>query len=537
MGPISIADFKLPIANFLRQSGRWLAISVELAILTALILTTRCANYADVFVGGKIYFVDADCYSRMTRARLVAEYPGLIVRQHDFENFPTGTVPHTTAPLDYLIVALAGALGPFTAQPLDLAGALISPLLAVLGGWFLYWWSRRMTGPGRLLALLVYALSAILVHGTALGRPDQQGLLLVLLLIALGAEWRLQENPSRGWGIVSGLSWGVALWVSLFEPLILLGAVVLASSFFARRQLLARPRWAGWAILGGIVMLGALVERRLPEWPGAQAYFASWASTIGELKPVHLTSLLWLHWSSGLLLVGPLLLFLALRRRLLPPVLAGLLFLAFCLTFWEARWGYFFAVLFVLTLPAQLSVVRRKWLASLLALIALLPLLQFWDGRLWPNEELAQARAADRRAAVEWRAVASSLAGRPREAVLAPWWLAPATAYWSGQPVVAGSSHESLPGIVESARFFLATGPETAREILQGHAVRWVLADDSERVLENSAALLGVAILPGALGQTLDRSPSQSPVFLVLTRQEGSAKLYQVRDSREISAP
>ena len=78
---------------------------------------------------------------------MCAEHPGLIVRHHDFENFPTGTNPHTTAPLDYLIFALSILLKPFTTQAVDMAGALISPLLALIGGWFLWWWSRRMRFP------------------------------------------------------------------------------------------------------------------------------------------------------------------------------------------------------------------------------------------------------------------------------------------------------------------------------------------------------------------------------------------------------
>src|SRR4029453_18258322 len=61
------------------------------AILSALILATRCANYQDVFVAGNVYFVDADCYARMTRVRMVSANPGLIVRHHVFENFPQGT--------------------------------------------------------------------------------------------------------------------------------------------------------------------------------------------------------------------------------------------------------------------------------------------------------------------------------------------------------------------------------------------------------------------------------------------------------------
>jgi hypothetical protein len=94
-------------------------IIIELAILSVLVIATRCVNYRDVFVDGNIYFTDADCYARMC-----AEHPGLIVRHHDFENFPQGTTPHTTAPLDYLILSLSILLKPFTAEPIDLAGAV-----------------------------------------------------------------------------------------------------------------------------------------------------------------------------------------------------------------------------------------------------------------------------------------------------------------------------------------------------------------------------------------------------------------------------
>ena len=128
----------------MQRLQRFALIVFEIALLSALILATRCANYQDVFVAGNVYFADADCYARMTRAQIVREKPGLIIRHHEFENFPEGTTPHTTAPLDYLIVALSFLLNPFTVHALDLAGAFISPLLALLGGWFLWWWSRRM---------------------------------------------------------------------------------------------------------------------------------------------------------------------------------------------------------------------------------------------------------------------------------------------------------------------------------------------------------------------------------------------------------
>src|SRR5262249_62038575 len=80
--------------------------TIEVVILSVLLLGARCANYQDVFVAGNIYFTDADCYARMPRVRICAEKPGLIIRHHNFENFPTGTTPHTTALFDYLILGL-----------------------------------------------------------------------------------------------------------------------------------------------------------------------------------------------------------------------------------------------------------------------------------------------------------------------------------------------------------------------------------------------------------------------------------------------
>jgi hypothetical protein len=110
---------------------------------------------------------------------------------------------------------------------------------------------------------------------------------------------------------------------------------------------------------------------------------------------------------------------------------------------------------------------------------------------------------------------------------LAPWWLSPSIAYWSGQPAVAGSSHESLPGIADSARFFLAEDWRTAQEILENHKAIWVIAYDFERIAQNSSAILGLALPRYVLCFALDRTPAQVPRFLVLSRQNGVGKLYR----------
>jgi hypothetical protein len=503
---------------------------VEIVLLSGLILATRCANYREVFVSGEIYFADADCFSRMTRVRMCVEDPGIILRHHAFENFPAGTTPHTTAPLDYLIAALSVVLKPLTAQPVDLAGATISPLLALLTGWFLWWWAWQAKLRYRGTLLLLFALSPILVHGTELGRPDHQSLLLGLIAVAVCAEWSLASADSRRWSLVSGAAWGLALWVSFFEPLILLVILLAAQLAASRKTFLTRNRLVGWVVSGAIVLLALAIEQRLPVWPGNSEIFSNWAATIGELSHVPMNDPIWLRWTGLLLLPLPALLWIAVRRtRTLPLFLATLLLTTFALTFWQARWAYFFVMLFALALPACLGVIRNRIAGWLLIVISLFPVLKDWDERLWPNEFQTALIAERRFEAVAWRQAARQIDGP----FLAPWWWSPAVAYWSGQPGVAGSSHEALAGIEQSARFFLAPDSETARGILLKNKVAWVLAYDADRTTANSAVVLGIRAPENPLGRVLDRTPSQAPGFLQLAAQNPACKLFRVHFFQE----
>ena len=501
--------------------------SLEVLILSALILATRCANYRDVFIGGETYFTDADCYARMTRVRICFEHPGTIVRHHAFENFPAGTTPHTTAPFDYLIAGL----GAISGGAIDFAGAVVSPLLALLTGWFLWWWSRRMRLPYGGGLLLLFAVSPILVHGTELGRPDHQSLLIGLIALALCAEWTLSSIDSQSWSLVSGAAWGMALWVSLYEPLILLAVLLLVQLLFARKIFLTRNRLVGWALCAGILLVALLIERRLPfAWPANSQVFSNWAATIGELRPVWPNDPVWLRWTGLLLVLMPALLWIALRRtRTIPAFLAALLVASFGLTIWQARWAYFFAMIFALSLPVCLSLIKNRTAGWILIAVSLFPILQDWDEKLWPNE-FQNGLIAERRAdAIGWRQAAKQIDGP----FLAPWWWSPAVAYWSGQPGVAGSSHEALPGIEQSARFFLAAHAETATPILLRNKVAWVLAYDADRTVTNSAAILGVSPPGKALAAILDRTPSQAPPFLQFSAQNSACKLFRVRFLQE----
>ena len=300
----------------------------------------------------------------MTRVRMCEKNPGLIIRHHDFENYPKGIASHTTAPLDYAILALALMLKPFTSQPLDLAGAIISPLFGLLAGWFLWWWARQMQFPFRGCMLTLYALSPILVHGTELGRPDHQSLLILLVLIAIAAEWRLQTEESRIWSAISGATWGLAFWVSLYEPLILLLIVIALGLLRNRHFFRAQHRRTGWILFALIVALAVAIERHVPPLPfSLGTNYLHWSRTIGELMSVSPTNLIWFQWVGWLLIAAPLLIWLTLRRkttpdgptrRRIPSLVLVLLGTTYLLTLWQTRWAYFFVAIFCLTIP--------KWL-------------------------------------------------------------------------------------------------------------------------------------------------------------------------------
>ncbi|HWL52265.1 MAG TPA: hypothetical protein VNQ90_07510 [Chthoniobacteraceae bacterium] len=511
------------LARVLRKAGRWLGLAALLILGVAL----RCWNVADVWIGGKLYFVDPDGYSRMTRVAAVLREPGSVLRQHFFENWPLGIIPHTTAPLDYLIAGLAVILRPSDpAAAADWAGALISIGFGVATMIFLWSWA----GPRRYRAamLALFAVSPILVHGTLFGRPDHQSALIFLLAVALGAEAVLLRETSRRWSVTAGAAWGAALWVSLYEPLLLFAAVLLLGVALRGRRYFARERWAGWGTLLVILLIALAIERWRPLLPDAEVirYFPDWSRNIGELQPASFSTLL--RWSLAWLPLAPLALWAAARRREGGDPSGwfwlGLLLVTAGLTFWQARWGYFFSLVFVMSLPMQAATLERwlggrRWAVAVLGLLALWPVARDWDDRFNEGELARRAQARQEHAALRDVALRiKKLAADRRDGepvpILAPWWHSPALAYWSGQPCVAGSSHQSLPGTVASARFFLQNDPEAALKLLGEREVGVVVVDDPVRVLQNSAQLLGEpppAHPEAPLGYRLYTRPNQPP--------------------------
>lgn len=551
------------------KSALWIVLVALMA------LAIRCHNLQDVFIGRHIYFVDADCYSRMTRVRMVTSGEELIIKHHNFENWPQGTDPHTTAPLDFLIAGLywtieggmravewiapgrfdewifslakseresakelARILWVAWQERLDLAGALISPLLGFVTCLFLGWWARWGVGsPGgeegksrlnvRAAVPVLFALSPILVHGTLLGRPDHQSLLILALAVALGAEARLAAGPSRGWSIVAGLAWGLGLWVSLYEPLIMIAVVLAVWLVRAPRRLWERERRPGWIVLLVVIIAALLIDGWRVSAPAKEfvPFLANWSKSIGELKSIRPTSPLLLRWLGLACLVAPVMLLVSWRWDRRGVAALAVLLALYGLTLWQLRWGYFLALGFAMSLVWVLSVppqterraVQWAWRIGLWVFFlgSLWPMAREWDERLFPRAEGRRQIAMQHSEMQQLREAAERMRGPEVAPFLAPWWHSPRIAYWSGQPGVAGSSHQSISGIVDSARFYLAEDVAAAGAVLKARGVAQVLGDEPGRVIATSAQVLGVSPGPEPMAKRLMDDPDQAAPFLV----------------------
>jgi hypothetical protein len=522
-----------------------------LLLLLALTFCARMHNRQEVFHDdGRIYFIEGDCYSRMTRAKMVSEGQW-VIRRHEFENAPIGTTPHTTAPMDWMIVALKGVceLGVRAAdqqgtsalrsQTLDLAGALVSPLLAVTTAAWLWWWAGRMRLPYRAVMVLFFAISPILVHGTILGRPDHQSLLLLLIAVAVGAEFALAEfgmpaRLARRWAWAAGIAWGLALWVSLYEPLLFFAGAVGRHVLFHPGALTARAVRGRWLAMGGVFVVALLVDGWRVSLPDSamRPYLLAWSRTIGELGHLIPTDKTLWRWTGLFTLSGLVLLWHAARwdKRSFSVLL--LIAVMLSLTIWQLRWGYFLALAVAISIPWQLGALRNLWAGWLGAAAALAPIVLGWPAILHPTDKQREDREFARAAQDEWRRLAEFVRGPERMPFIAPWWVSPQLAYWSGQPGVAGTSHQSLPGIVETARFYTASAGDGGK-LLRERGVRIVFVDDSSRTrgnsgefaaVGNSRRILGLDRLPPEpLGQLLAESPRQAPAYLrlVTPRERG----------------
>ena len=195
-------------------------------------------------------------------------------------------------------------------------------------------------------------------------------------------------------------------------------------------------------------------------------------------------------WAGWLAIVAPFALLAGYLRKREPVALLlfALTVLLAGLTFWHLRWGYFYVIAFALGLPWMLSLVRWKFLAWGIFVISLWPVAGYWDNTLY-DEATFRTRGESVVDAVALQDAAIRLKELPKRGVIAPWWFSPAIVWWSGQPCVAGTSHQSLPGIADTAEFFLSEG--SGQQILERRKAGYIFAYEPDRVISNSAQILG----------------------------------------------
>lgn len=500
-----------------------------------LVLFLACAtwNRAQVLVplpdgGTMVVFADGDCQSRMQRAAMVAESPGSMVRSHDFENHPDGVIPHTTAPMDYVIAGIA-----LFTPSLDMAGAWVSPVLGALAVLFLWFWARQINARPRWPMLLLFCISPAITHACALGRPDHQSLLLALTVAALASNMAFLRTQRASWAWASGGLWGFALWVSWFEPLILLLAQEAALAVVRRGAAWPPVRRRTLLLTGAMALVLWALEGFRNPWPdpAVRELFPRWAALLGELQPAPVHALF--AWTGWLLFPAPLLLVWRHRRSRDPLAffLLILLVVVTALTGWQARWSPWLAAVFCLSLPWALAPLPRRWMVWTVFLLSLWPVAREWEARLDPAPAERARRASNIAEAALIAETARFLRSQSPGGVLAPWWISPVVARLSGHPTVGGTSHQSLPGTADTARFFLATDDAEAAEILRRRKVAYVVSDDPARVVPTSAALLGVPAPDRPLAMRLARG-REVPDFLQPVFANAFFRVYKVVDER-----
>ena len=435
--------------------------------------------------------VEADCYSQLARVQRILQGQGLIQNHFKVENWPEGLIPSTTAPFDYVILLLYAPLSLFTGHPLDWAGALVSPALwiALVLFWMLFR-SREFNLAGRTLFLIGSTALPAFIWATACGRPRHQSLILALMATGLTAEyerWQIELTPKRAWNIFAGVVWGMACWTSLFEPVFVVTALVVFNLIFRRKE---NP---AFLISLGVVMLIALLLEGVHFFvppPEYQEALVRWLSTIAEVRPVSFNGMLQQMTFSLLLLPY-------LAWRLWPrsngnktdALLILLTLLLTLFTAFQGRWIYYAALgeLFLIVRYYQKTPISWTRLAVLLIFLASLVEADYVQVR-------GRARLPANQPSLQLAEIARSIDAPG--GIMAPWWLSPALLYFSGDPIVSGSSHCGISGIVASAKFFAATNWVDAERILRERQAHWVVVWDDQHyvypLLDSSRQIIGL---------------------------------------------
>ena len=386
-------------------------------------------------------------------------------------------------------------------------------------------------------------MSPILLHGFAVGRPDHQSLVLLLTGSGILAETVLWTKRGLWTSVWWGLSWGCALWVSWFEPLVLLVLVLIVGFWFG-----AANAWRGhgcprlaWlrlfstpSLLEGLPELGlggmrapifsvgdtdrraaVLSTRSLQRSPGlagCPCFFRfPWHGWYGSAAK----SSAWL-WLTLLLSMG-------------------------ALTGGTPAGDTFLHLSGALAMPSVLAIIRQRWLGYSLFVVSLWPVASFWRENCFPKGRQRAGTCENLRESQQLREAAEAIKDLEGDGVLAPWWLTPQFVYWSGQIRRRGNFPRES-GRNSRLRLSSLLRRMTRKQV--GPSRRgtrtFVVVCDADRLLDNSYTVLG---RKGQFYQPTRSHPLPDPVpcpqLPAPCFQNPSFKVYRVRKrcSRRVPSP
>ena len=294
-------------------------------------------------------------------------------------------------------------------------------------------------------------------------------------------------TPRRVWSIFAGIVWGFACWTSLFEPLFVFAILLGFNLVVRRRESIPMIITYGTVMLVALILEGFHIYIPPPEYRGA---LINWLGTIAEVRGLGLGSLMQ-QMTLGLLLL-PFVAWPLWSRENFNRTDRLVILLTILLTFFTAlqsRWIYYASLgeLFIIVRFIQMAPLH--W--SRLVVLAIF-LLGLGDAAF--TKVLQSAHAEPAQPSLQLLQISRSI-DQPG-GIMAPWWLSPGLLYFSGHPIVAGSSHCGISGIVSSARFFATTSWTEAEGILRDKKVRWVVVADDPRyvdpLLNTSRGILGL---------------------------------------------
>jgi asparagine N-glycosylation enzyme membrane subunit Stt3 len=236
------------------------------AALIAAGLAVRLSDWAAVFRGGRVLFVDTDDYYHLRRIMAAAAAFPRLPAVDAYLGFPAGFAVNWPALYDRFVggLTLLAGLGRPDLRVSQLVAAAVPPLAGAATLWLFWRAARRLLGEAAALWSLAFAaVLPPLVFYTALGRPDHHCFENLWFLVCLLALLRLLDARTEKARALSAAALAAAGAVG---ALFWIGQIGLAATgfLFALAEL-ARPRrdaaperalfWLGAAFLVEAVLL------------------------------------------------------------------------------------------------------------------------------------------------------------------------------------------------------------------------------------------------------------------------------------------